>query len=243
MLQFYSLTDRGRLRENNQDCCVSKQIGKFTVLALADGMGGHKGGEIASLKAIETILKSLDEDLFNHIVPGQIPSLLSEVVYKANSAIYNLSLEDASLKGMGTTLELCIIAWGTAYIAHIGDSRTYRIFDTDITKLTKDHSLVEYMIDTGDITREEAANHPQKNVITRAIGTDSVCEADISYLRIEEGDTILLCSDGLTNMLSEEHILSVISSAPSLKDCAHTLVRLANDAGGTDNISVVLAKI
>ena len=242
-MQFYSLTDRGRLREKNQDYCMAKKIGDFTVLVLADGMGGHKGGEVASLKAIETIVNCLDETFLKHIIPGQIPSLISDIVNKANSTVYNLSLKDPSLKGMGTTLELCVIAENTSYIAHIGDSRIYHITKENITKKTKDHSLVEYMIDTGDITREEAANHPQKNVITRALGIDADTKADISYFRVFKGDTILLCSDGLTNMLTEEQIFCVISSAQSPKDCAHTLVRLANDAGGTDNISVVLAKI
>ena len=220
---------------------MAKQVAGFTVLVLADGMGGHKGGEVASLKTIETIFSYLDEHCLNHIIPGQIPTLLADVVEKTNRSVYNLSLEDSSLKGMGTTLELCIIAGNTAYIAHIGDSRTYHIND-NITKLTKDHSLVEYMIDTGDITREEAAHHPQKNVITRALGTAPVMQADISYFRLEEGDTLLLCSDGLTNMLNEERILKVVSSETSPKNCAHTLIQLANDAGGTDNISVVLAR-
>lgn len=244
-MQFYSLTDRGLLRENNEDNCYSGEIGGYTLLIVADGMGGHRGGETASRKAIETVVSGLENSLTPKMLPGQIMLLLSEVLENANREIIALSKEASELVGMGTTCDICLIAKNTAYIAHIGDSRIYKLNRKkgSFKRLTKDHSLVEYMIETGTITEEEALNHPQKNIILRALGTSPETNADVSYEKLSPDDILLMCSDGLTNMLTEEDICKIISSDNTPEERAKELVRRANETGGTDNITVVIAVI
>ena len=243
-MQFYSISDRGRLRENNEDSCLAKEIGEFTLLILADGMGGHKGGEIASRTAISEIQSILSEELSEKMIPGQIMLLLSDAVEKANSKLFSLSEEESALSGMGTTCDICLIFKSTAYIAHVGDSRVYKIPESgEAKKLTKDHSLVEYMLESGTITPEEAATHPQKNIILRALGTEKEVEVDISHVKLKKGDTLLLCSDGLTNMLDEEVVFKTVREEPDPEKSALRLVERANEAGGTDNITVITAKL
>lgn len=241
-MQFYSISDRGKQRFNNEDCCVAKNIGKFTVLILADGMGGHSGGEIASSKAIEAVLAALQEKLTRPLIPAQIFSTLSYALKNANDIIYELSLSDPTLEGMGTTIDVCIISDHNAYIAHIGDSRVYHItMGGEIKLLTKDHSLMQYMIEKGELTAEQAQHHPQKNVIIRALGTSHVVQEDTATLKLSRGDRLLLCSDGLTNMLSEKDISNVVLQNPDPEAAARELIRRANDAGGDDNITVIIA--
>lgn len=242
-MQFFSISDRGKLRSNNEDCCMAKTIGNYTLLILADGMGGHNGGEIASRKAIEEISALIEERLTQRMLPGQIMLLLSEALESANGKIIELTQSDSSLTGMGTTCDVCLISKNTAYIAHIGDSRVYKISQNKlITRLTKDHSLVEYMLDAGTITPEEAVHHPQKNIILRALGTSQKIDVDISHEKISSGDVLLLCSDGLTNMLDEQTIAQTVSKEKEPDKIAGKLVQLANDAGGADNITVIIAK-
>ena len=241
-MQFYSISDRGKQRFNNEDCCVAKSIGRYTVLILADGMGGHSGGEIASSKAIETVLAAFEEKLTRPLIPAQIFSLLSSALKSANDSIYELSLSDPALHGMGTTIDICIISDNNAYIAHIGDSRVYHItHDGKINLVTKDHSLMQYMIEKGELTEEQAQHHPQKNVITRALGTSQGVQEDIATLKLSEGDRLLLCSDGLTNMLEEKVISDVVLQNPQPEVAVPELIRRANDAGGDDNITVIIA--
>ena len=241
-MQFYSITDRGKHREINEDSCLAKTINEYTLLILADGMGGHHGGETASSKAIEVVAEMIEEKLAQKMLPGQIMLLLSDALRKANEEIIAISKIDESLSGMGTTCDICLVFKNTAYIAHIGDSRVYKIPKNhkSMVKLTKDHSLVEYMIETGAITEEEAANHPQKNIILRALGSAGEVNADIFHEKLSPGDVLLMCSDGLTNMVSEEVVFETVSSEASLENCGKKLVELANEAGGKDNITVVI---
>ena len=240
-MQFISITDKGRVRAKNEDNCTVAQIGDFTVLILADGMGGANSGEVASSKAIEAVLESFDPAFMKNLSLADLPHLLNRTIEKTNKLLFNLSTSDVMYNGMGTTLEICIIKDNAAYIAHIGDSRVYKITSSgEILRLTKDHSLVEYMIDSGTLSREEAATHPQKNIITRAVGTAPSIEADIVTHTLSEGDIILVCSDGLTNMVSEADIAKTASCDIPLQDRCQMLVDMANAAGGTDNISVVL---
>lgn len=242
-MQFYSISDRGRLRQNNEDFCLAKQLGNYTLLILADGMGGHKGGETASRKAIEEISAVIEEKLTEKMLPGQIMMLLSEALESANEKILTLSKSDSSLVGMGTTCDVCLILKNTAYIAHIGDSRVYKISKSGaLGRLTRDHSLVEYMLEKGTITPEEAVHHPQKNIILRALGASEQIDIDVSHEKISSGDVLLLCSDGLTNMLDEKTIAQTVSEEKSPEQIARELVQLANDAGGADNITVIIAK-
>lgn len=243
-MQFTSLTDKGITRPNNEDFCDAKQVDKFTVLALADGMGGANSGEVASSMTVKSIFNSLDENLMRNLSLADMPKTLSDVIRRTNSMVYDLSRTNDKFEGMGTTVEICVISQDTAYIAHIGDSRVYKITeDGNIKKLTKDHSLVEYMIDAGTITPEEAATHPQKNIITKALGTSPEVEADIISCSLSEGDIILMCSDGLSNMLGEDDLVSVVLSEEELSARAEKLINMANDAGGKDNITVILAQI
>lgn len=243
-MQFFSISDRGKLRKSNEDCCLAREIGSYTLLILADGMGGHKGGEIASLTAIESISKLLAEKLTDKMLPGQIMLLLSEVLEKVNGEILEMSKTDLSLIGMGTTCDICVISKNTAYIAHVGDSRVYKISKSgNILRLTKDHSLVQYMLESGTITAEEAVHHPQKNIILRALGSSPQLEPDIFHEKMSAGDVILMCSDGLSNMLDEELIRKTVSEDATPEGSAEKLVQLANDAGGADNITVIIAKL
>ncbi len=242
-MQFFSLSDKGMCRKNNEDHCDAKNVGNFTLLVLADGMGGANSGEVASEKAVSEVFRYLNEDFLRNLNAPDIPKALAQVVDKANSVLFNLAQSDPALKGMGTTLEICLISENSAYIAHIGDSRVYKITPGgEITRLTKDHSLVEYMIEAGTITPEEAFNHPQRNVITKALGTAPEAEPDIFIRSLEEDDIILLCSDGLSNMLPEKEIADVVLEGTPLSERTEKLIQLANEAGGNDNITVVIAQ-
>ncbi|MBQ3022862.1 MAG: Stp1/IreP family PP2C-type Ser/Thr phosphatase [Clostridia bacterium] len=242
-MQFFSMSDTGRLRKSNQDCALSKELGSFTLLALADGMGGHSGGEIASGLAIEEISSVLSDKLTEKMLPGQIMLLLSEALDKANAKILDRAKNDSSLSGMGTTCDVCLATKNKLYIAHIGDSRVYKISKGGvIKKLTCDHSLVQFMLESGTITPEEAVDHPQKNVILRALGISDKIEPDVFQDKISPCDVILLCSDGLTNMLDEETVAKAAISEDTPSEIAKKLIGLANEAGGRDNITVVIAK-
>jgi protein phosphatase len=232
LLKYSAVTDVGRTRTNNQD-------GYFvgdTWCVVADGMGGHNGGEVASRTAIEIIQKSLARQ------SEHIDALLKNAIYQANGAIYGMSLENPVLAGMGTTAVLCYFNGGEAVIAHVGDSRAYHISPRGTRQVTHDHSIVQQLIESGTITPLEAKTHPQKNLITRAIGTESTIEVDVSRITTEKGDRVLLCTDGLTAFVSDADLERVIREH-DIETAANRLVALANSGGGTDNITVVLIEI
>ena len=243
-MQFYSLNDRGMLREINEDYFISETIDGYTVLILTDGMGGHNGGETASKIAGEIIFDFLRSKLKEAILPGQIMLMMGEALESANEYILSLSKKKASLAGMGTTADVLVFKKDTAYIAHVGDGRIYSSNQEEkLGLLTKDHSLVEYMVDQGAITREQAAGHPQKNVITKALGISPDVNADVFHVKASPKSRFLMCSDGLTNMLSDETIENTLSRSESLEDGVKTLINMANEAGGSDNITVILAEV
>lgn len=243
-MQFYSVTDCGKTRPNNEDFCCAEVINGFTVMILADGMGGYRGGEIASSGAVETVIEYLRKNLQKYSSPKQVFEAMHAALYYANKNLFNLAAESVTLEGMGTTIDIAISNNHELFIAHVGDGRVYKISgDGKIRKITRDHSLVEYMVERGEITPQEAAVHPQRHIITRALGTDYTINADMITESITSKDTILLCSDGLTGMLSDEKILSVVTESKQLSDTAQTLVRLANEAGGKDNITVIIARL
>lgn len=213
-------------------------------MILADGMGGYRGGEIASSGAVETVIEYLRKNLQKYSSPKQVFEAMHAALYYANKNLFNLAAESVTLEGMGTTIDIAISNNHELFIAHVGDGRVYKISgDGKIRKITRDHSLVEYMVERGEITPQEAAVHPQRHIITRALGTDYTINADMITESITSKDTILLCSDGLTGMLSDEKILSVVTESKQLSDTAQTLVRLANEAGGKDNITVIIARL
>ena len=238
-MEVSSATSVGRIRPLNEDSYfVSEPDQSGTVLAIvADGMGGHNAGEVASGKAVGIVQKD---------VLGKCGKNAKDVLVKAvndaNREIYEMSVNARNLSGMGTTMTACVAEEHNVTAVQVGDSRLYLIRGEKITQITKDHSLVEMLLENGKITKEEARRHPQKNIITRAVGTDKTVEADIYEFRAEAGDVILLCSAGLVNMVEDEEILSVINLSETLNDAANKLVAEAETAGGTDNITVILIR-
>ena len=242
-MKVFTKTDVGQARSMNQDSLLVSENNDngLNLYILADGMGGYKGGEIASKVAVTAVQKYITEK-FDTISKDKesILDLIDDSIDFANSAIYDESEQDEELQDMGTTLEVLLIYKSKVYIGHIGDSRIYRIRKGKMKKITTDHSYVEKLIQDGEITREEAYNHPKKNLLIKALGTDKVVEPDLLYTVLNKNDILLMCSDGLTNMIRENEILDIILSSEEQKDVTEILVDKANEAGGLDNISVII---
>jgi protein phosphatase len=222
-------TDIGRVREGNEDSYLVDE----PLFAVADGMGGHKGGDVASQLALETLEAAFRE--------GTLP--LAEQLRDANNAVFARSQEDSAVSGMGTTLTAVVVDAGELHLAHVGDSRAYLLRAGQLRQLSEDHTLVQRMVKSGEITAAEAEVHPHRNVLTRALGTEPDVEVDEEDVALLDGDRLLLCSDGLTGMVTEEQILAILSAAPDPQDAADRLVRAANRAGGVDNITVVVIDV
>lgn len=235
-MKISSATSVGCIRPLNEDAYFVSQPDSGTVLAIvADGMGGHNAGEVASGEAVGIIQK----DVLSK--PGEdAKDVLIQAIKDANREIYEMSIQKRKLSGMGTTITACLATEKNVTAVQVGDSRLYLIRKDSITQITKDHSLVEMLIESGSITKEEARRHPQRNVITRAVGTDRTVEADVYEFSAKKGDILLLCSDGLVNMVEDETILSIIKNKETLDEAADALVQEAEQAGGTDNITVIL---
>ena len=236
----FAKTDIGKARELNQDYYyISPLEEELKLYILADGMGGYKGGEVASNLATNAAKEYVYQN-FEKIEKekNEILKLVKEAILYANKVVYEKSKELKELEGMGTTLEICLIYNNKAYIGHIGDSRVYRLRKGIMRRLTKDHSYVQQLIEDGKITREEANTHPKKNMLTKALGCMPYVEPDIRARNIEKSDIFMMCSDGLTNMVSEEMICETIKENP--QTAADELVRKANSAGGYDNITVII---
>jgi protein phosphatase len=206
-------------------------------------MGGYKGGEEASSIAGTLAMNSIEENLnsFKKYSDNQKLNFLKNTIVKINKEVYKKSKDDPSLSGMGTTLVMCVIYNNTYYVANVGDSRFYIISD-EITQITKDHSFVNELLDMGAITLEQAKNHPNKNVITRAIGTEPGVEADVYTGEITPSDTVLICTDGLSNMVDDKTIADIVKESCEPKIITEKLVNLAKENGGTDNITAVIIK-
>ena len=240
-MESFSVTDTGRMRDNNQDSVYCEQnpgSGLSNIFLVADGMGGHKAGDTASKICIETVVDALKNNPKRTVVGS-----LEYAVREANQAILEKASKDSKYQGMGTTLVGMIIEDAVAYIVNIGDSRLYQI-RKHIRQITTDHSLVEEMVLSGEIEKEEMRTHPNKNIITRALGTIDDPKPDLFEVDISPGDVYLLCSDGLSNMLDDKEIERIASQADKpLSEIGQSLVDAANKAGGKDNISVVLIRI
>ena len=238
-MRGFAKTDIGKAREMNQDYYyVSSPESNVQLYILADGMGGYNGGDVASKLAVETV-KNYIENNFNKIEPQkeQILQLVKNAAEYANTAVYEKSKTSEDLQGMGTTLDICLIYNNKVYIGHVGDSRIYLIRKDIIRKLTKDHSYVKKLLEDGKITREEANHHPKKNMLIKALGCTEYVEPDIRARNIEKQDILLMCSDGLTNMVEESVIYKLVKENP--QTAPEKLVNLANEAGGYDNITVI----
>ena len=224
-------TDVGLVRRQNEDAAWFDE--DLSIFAVADGMGGHLAGEVASAMAIEAVRKIASCGFR----PGV--TALREMVSKGHQAIYSHAEKNPQCAGMGTTLSVLWHSGNYAYIAHVGDSRIYRLRDGVLEQITQDHSLVEELIRAGVISREEARVHPRRNVITRALGTRGENAPDLLAADVRPGDVWMLCSDGLTGMVEDEAILSVLREYP-LEQAADRLIELALKAGGSDNVTLVL---
>ena len=239
-MKFYAITDIGRKRELNEDYIYTsgQPIGALpNLFIVADGMGGHKAGDYASMHTVDRFVEVIRELGEEHGVQDAI----NEAVTAANAYIYQRSRENSNLSGMGTTLVLASCIGNEAIVANIGDSRLYLVNDA-MTQITRDHSLVEEMVTLGGIDREMARNHPDKNIITRAVGVKEKVAADFFEVDLTKGYKLLLCSDGLTNMLRDEEIYQIIQDNKELEQAAKALVDAANENGGRDNIAVVLVE-
>ena len=223
----------------NQDFVYASDqpVGSLSNLYIvADGMGGHNAGDLASRTTVETVVDYIEGAKEKRPIP-----LLDAAIQAANQKVIEISLTDKSLEGLGTTVVAATVQDGCLYVANVGDSRLY-LLDHQIEQITRDHSLVEEMVRAGEIKREEARHHEKKNVITRAVGVEKKLRIDFFDVALNPGDRFLLCSDGLTNMVEDEDMLRLVSRETSLEAAALKLVAAANRNGGKDNISVVLAE-
>jgi protein phosphatase len=230
----FSHSDTGRQRRANEDAYYARS----PVFVVADGMGGAQAGEVASRVAVEAFERGLDAG-----GSGSAEQLLAERVREANARIHAMSQAEEDRAGMGTTITAAHVGEHEVAIAHVGDSRAYRLRDGELERLTEDHSLVEEMRRRGQLTAEEADEHPQRSIITRALGPEPEVAVDTYSWRGAAGDVYLLCSDGLTSMVPEARLAALLREAPTLRDAGRALVHAANEAGGRDNITVVLFRL
>lgn len=240
MLRSFSVTDIGKKRKLNQDFVYVSEtsVGNLpNIFIVADGMGGHNAGDYASKCTVETMVREIRGCFEKNPV-----RILGKAIRMANDQIRRKAKEDSSLYGMGSTVVAATCLGHYLQVANVGDSRLYIIND-EIRQITRDHSLVEEMVRLGSIDRAAARNHPDKNIITRAIGALDTVEIDFFHEELEPGDIILICSDGLTNMLEDETIGSILRERISLEERAGKLIEAANDNGGKDNIAVILIDV
>lgn len=250
-IEIVALSDTGRVRQNNEDSIGSQPLNGLVVLA--DGMGGHKGGEVASSICVNTILSQLEERLERNDLETQTINetgysneslLIQHAIEHANEVVHQTAQSQPQYQGMGTTVVVLKFYDNRVSIAHIGDSRCYRYRDHSMEQITKDHTLLQELVDRGFYTPEEARKSLNKNLVTRALGIDPIASPDISEEIALTGDIFLLCSDGLTDMLTDEQIsLTLEEYSDTLEEAAKQLITKANQNGGKDNVSVILCKI
>jgi protein phosphatase len=235
----YGKTDVGRKRSNNQDSIIVND--RLMLYAIADGMGGHKGGEIASSLCLE-VLESAVAKMADRNNDFQVAPFLKEGITLASMRIYERASMDENLRGMGTTLVSLYLKDDKAYISQVGDSRVYLYSGGGLWKITEDHSLINEQVRSGLISRDQAEKLSYKNVITRSVGFEEIVEVDIYIRDLQAGDIFLLCSDGLTSMISDNDIKANIDENDLAGSCKH-LIDAANEAGGADNVSVILVRV
>ncbi len=248
-MDHFGNSDIGQKRKNNQDSfCICKISDRALLCAVFDGMGGHAGGETASRIASEqfgcvvsdTLRAKLDADTgLVNVTKTQVLNIMQKAVDIANTAVFEAAKENEELSGMGTTLAAVLINGSVGYAVNVGDSRIYRVKGGEISQISRDHSYVQYLIDLGEITEEEAKTNLNKSIITRAVGTEMTVEAD-TYSFDCEGSSILVCSDGLTNHIENGRLAELISESKCAQDAVLKLIDTANDLGGTDNITAVV---
>lgn len=240
MIRSYALTDIGQKRQLNQDYIYHSEtpVGNLpNVFIVADGMGGHNAGDYASRLAVETVVEEIGASFEKNAV-----KILNNAIRRANEQLRKRAREDKALSGMGTTIVAATCIGRYLEVANVGDSRLYVISD-EIRQITEDHSLVEEMVRMGGLDKEAARNHPDKNIITRAVGARRDVEVDFFNVELQTGDLVLLCSDGLTNMVDDEMICRILKGDGNLEDRVEKLMKTANENGGKDNISVIVIEL
>lgn len=237
-MQYGAITDVGMRRKINEDNYYVNDDDKFPYAIVADGMGGHEAGEVASMMAIDFIKTRIKEELTDKLDYVEAGEAVRQAFISANSIIFNYAKNHYKVMGMGTTTTFAMILCGKIITAHVGDSRAYKVSDNNITQITRDHSYVQELVSRGEISKEMAKYHPRKNYITRAMGAEDTVKVDVS-IKPYNGETIVLTSDGLTNYLDDEEILGYIKKYDSLQKACEALRDTANARGGSDNITVI----
>lgn len=237
------LSDIGRSRGKNEDSFFASSDKSLPLYIVADGMGGHNAGDIASNMAVEIIKEEFVSNKEKLKSPRKIKKIIYTALEKANRLIHQESLHELDLEGMGTTAVVAYYFDCKFYIGHVGDSRAYILRDDYIKQITEDHTLVNELIKKGSITKDQAQHHPQRNYITRALGTSVDIEIDVNVVDFNQKEIMLLCSDGLYNMLEEEEILNILKENDSLEEGIKSLVDRANENGGKDNITIIAIKL
>lgn len=238
-MRIVAKTDKGRIRDSNQDAyAVGELPDEVAWAVVCDGMGGAAGGNIASALAVKVISDKISTSYRSTMKDSSIFNMLDSALVAANIEVYDMAEENPELLGMGTTVVCAVVRDGTAFIAHAGDSRAYLLRDNELTQVTTDHSVVQNLVNEGKITKEEAQHHPQKNLITRAIGVDKDIEIDFDEAELGDGEYLILCTDGLTNYVSDDELMDALSDGKYYA-YADRLVNKANNNGGGDNVTVV----
>ncbi|MCC8074311.1 MAG: Stp1/IreP family PP2C-type Ser/Thr phosphatase [Clostridiales bacterium] len=239
-MKIVAKTDKGQVRTSNQDAYAVGEFSDEVVWAVVcDGMGGAAGGNIASALAVKVISDKINASYRNNMRDVSIKNMLDSALTAANIEVYDMADRQPDLNGMGTTVVCAVVRDNQAYIAHVGDSRAYVLSGENIRQITTDHSMVQDLLDKGKITSQEAENHPNKNIITRAVGVDKVIDIDFDQIDLSDDDALLLCTDGLSNYVTNSEIISEMSDGKHYA-FADRLVQKANDNGGGDNITVVV---
>ena len=243
-MQTWGLTDPGNIRQQNQDSYAIVPFGRDRVLMIVcDGMGGAKSGNVASSLAVEVFTDEVRRTQRPGMTPEKAAAMLRSALELANSAVFEQSQLSDDFTGMGTTLVAALIIRDTAVIINVGDSRAYLFTAEGVQLLTTDHSIVEFMVQRGELTQEQAKNHPGKNVITRAVGTEPSVEGDIYLQKLHRDDCLLLCSDGLSNVMADQEMLFEVAHGVRKSDCCQRLLRIAKNRGAPDNVTVAMALV
>ena len=238
-MRIIAKTDVGKVRSSNQDSYAAGEFQNGVAWAVVcDGMGGNAGGNIASSTAVKSISDKITLVYRDGMTSSSIKYLLITAITNANYEVFDMASSNSELKGMGTTVVAAIITPDAVYVSHVGDSRAYLVSKNEIRQITKDHSVVQDMVEKGEITPDEAKSHPRKNLITRALGVDEEVKADFLAEDTTSDDVLLICTDGLSNFVDQSDIYRVVCDRP-YTDFADTLVDMANEKGGADNITVV----
>lgn len=243
-MQYWGITDPGCVREQNQDTFQIENLDRDAALCIVcDGMGGAKSGNVASSLAAEVFVGEIRRTWVSDMEQSQIDQMLQAAVKLSNFTVHDQGCQFEEFSGMGTTLVAALIKGKEITLVNVGDSRAYCINENGIQKITVDHSLVEMMVQRGELTPEEARTYPGKNYITRAIGTESMVECDIYHVDAQQGDFLLLCSDGLSNIIDEQEMLFEVVHGADKAKCCQQLLEIAQSRGAPDNVTCVLAQI